>query len=67
MVNVEAVEAEKVSSANLVLKAKVRKLDRLIPQVIPVLALNTPHKQLQYEISPADKAGHTRAGSHAKI
>ena len=45
MANVEAIRvAEEASSAYLVLKAKVRMMDRLPPQVTPDLALNTPHE-----------------------
>ena len=68
MANVEAIRvAEEASSANLVLKAKVRKLDRLHPQVTSDLTLNTPHEQLQFEIPPASKASHIRARSCATI
>ena len=48
-------------------KAKVRKLDRLPPQVTSDLTLNTPHEQLQFEIPPAIKAGHIPARSRATI
>ena len=49
MVNEEAIRVtEEESSANFVLKAKVRKLGRLPPQVTPDFALNTPHEQLKY-------------------
>ena len=68
MANVEAIRvAEEASSANLVLKAKVRKLDRLPPQVTPYLTLNTPHEHLQFEIPPATKADHIRGRCRATI
>uniref|UniRef100_M4C495 Uncharacterized protein n=1 Tax=Hyaloperonospora arabidopsidis (strain Emoy2) TaxID=559515 RepID=M4C495_HYAAE len=68
MAKVEAIRvSEEATSANLVLKAKVRKLDRPPHQVTPDLALNTPHEQLQFEIPPAIKAGHIPARSRATI